>query len=104
MIEDNKFFFFTFVGGFAGSPINPILRVPIAPKLPFNMRLLPISLLSTLFASVVLAQSGDGSDEASDVPKPTIFNGVEVPPLPEIDGESFNKTVADGYWFVKHHS
>ncbi|KAA8573305.1 hypothetical protein MFRU_053g00450 [Monilinia fructicola] len=68
------------------------------------MRLLPISLLSTLFASVVLAQSGDGSDEASDVPKPTIFNGVEVPPLPEIDGESFNKTVADGYWFVKHHS
>lgn len=83
------------------------------------MRLLPISLLSTVFASVVLAQSGeqklentspelpgdgDAADEAVDVPKPTVFNGVEVPPLPEIDGELFNKTVADGYWFVKHHS
>ncbi|KAF7875310.1 hypothetical protein EAF04_002482 [Stromatinia cepivora] len=82
------------------------------------MRLLSISLLSTVFASFVLAQSEEqklensspelpgelSADEASDVPQPTIFNGVEVPPLPEIDGESFNKTIADGYWFVKHHS
>lgn len=77
------------------------------------MRLLPISLLSTVFASVVLAQSGEQALEnkspelpgdGSDVPQPTVFNGVQVPPLPELDGESFNKTVADGYWFVKHHS
>ncbi|ESZ91797.1 hypothetical protein SBOR_7813 [Sclerotinia borealis F-4128] len=82
------------------------------------MRLLPISLLSTVFASVILAQSGEqtleksspelpgevSTDEASDVPESTIFNGVEVPPLPDINGESFNKTIADGYWFVKHHS
>ncbi|QSZ35698.1 hypothetical protein DSL72_006820 [Monilinia vaccinii-corymbosi] len=71
------------------------------------MRLLPISLLSTVFASVVLAQSGgeeSNKDGAPDGPHPTVFNGVEVPPLTDIDGELFNKTVADGYWFVKHHS
>ena len=83
------------------------------------MRLLPVSLLFALFSSVVLAESAEqpwGSspsveiptlkDEspADDGPGPTIFNGVRVPPLPDIDGEEFNATVKDGYWFVKHHS
>ena len=80
------------------------------------MRLLPISLLCTLFASVAIADSsenslgstqipGEISDESeTDLPEPTFFNGIEVPPLPDIDGEKFNTTVRDGYWFVKHHS
>ncbi|KAM0137355.1 hypothetical protein ACHAP3_004162 [Botrytis cinerea] len=79
------------------------------------MRFLSVSLLSTVFASVVLAQTGEqsienpspdlpGEEEAADVPQPTTFNGVQVPPLPDIDGELFNQTVAEGYWFVKHHS
>ncbi|CZR62293.1 related to thioredoxin domain containing protein 5 precursor [Phialocephala subalpina] len=80
------------------------------------MRLLPISLLCTLFASVAIAESseerlgtteipGEISEEnAAEGPDPTYFNGVEVPPLIDIDGENFNTTVKDGYWFVKHHS
>jgi protein disulfide-isomerase len=24
--------------------------------------------------------------------------------LPEIDGEKFNATIKEGYWFVKNHS
>ena len=84
------------------------------------MRLLPVSLLFTLFASAVVTEApeqrlgaadipGDITSPASDEgvdegPKPTIFNGVEVPPILEIDGEKFNKLVKDGYWFVKHHS
>ena len=81
------------------------------------MRLLPISLLSALFATVVLADSpehaltgvatpGEPADPAddSDLPDPTIFNSIEVPPLPDIEGEKFNTTIRDGYWFVKHHS
>lgn len=80
------------------------------------MRLLPISLLCTLFASVAIAESseerlgtteipGEISEEnAAEGPDPTYFNGVEVPPLIDIDGEKFNTTVKDGYWFVKHHS
>jgi protein disulfide-isomerase len=82
------------------------------------MRLLPVSVLCALLSSAVIAEStekvvgisevpGDiTSDEspAEDIPKPTIFNGVEVPPIPDIQGEKFNSTVKDGYWFVKHHS
>jgi protein disulfide-isomerase len=79
------------------------------------MRLLPISLLCALFASVTIAESsehslgsiqvpGELAEEEVDIPEPTIFNGVEVPHLPDIDGEKFNATVDEGYWFVKHHS
>ena len=83
------------------------------------MRFLTLSLLSALFSSVVIAETpatapsvpGElpGSQDEAVVSKdpaetPTIFNGVEVPPLPEIDGEKFNATVKEGYWFVKHHS
>jgi protein disulfide-isomerase len=84
------------------------------------MRLLPISILYALFASVVIAESSEqtlgstdvpgeitaeSQDEgATDGPEPTVFNGIQVPPLPDIEGEKFNGTVKDGYWFVKHHS
>jgi protein disulfide-isomerase len=84
------------------------------------MRLLPLSLLFTFFASVVIAEAPEqqlgaadipgeitpqvGEESVEEGPKPTIFNGVEVPPIPEIDGEKFNISVKDGYWFVKHHS
>jgi protein disulfide-isomerase len=84
------------------------------------MRLLPVSLLFTLFTSAVIAEAPEQRLGAADIPgeitpptseesveegpKPTIFNGVEVPPIPEIDGEKFSTTVKDGYWFVKHHS
>ncbi len=70
------------------------------------MRLLPISLLCALFASAAIASTpevpGDISEE--EATQPTVFNGVEVPPLPDIEGEKFNATVKEGYWFVKHHS
>jgi protein disulfide-isomerase len=76
------------------------------------MRLLPISLICTLFASVAIAESSEerlGSseetlEETPDLADPTIFNGIQVPPLIDIEGEKFNATVKDGYWFVKHHS
>ncbi|RDL33617.1 uncharacterized protein BP5553_07985 [Venustampulla echinocandica] len=75
------------------------------------MRLLALPILCALFASVVTAESSepkpnsDISEKGStDVPEPTIFNGIEVPPLPEIAGGAFDSTVKDGYWFVKHHS
>ena len=84
------------------------------------MRLLPISLLCGLLSSVAIADTSEqvmGVPEvpgeipqlkeetpAEEGPKSTIFNGVEVPALPEIDGEKFNETVKDGYWFVKHYS
>lgn len=75
------------------------------------MRLLPA--LYTLFAASVIAQTSESSlekkglaEEADEIESiaPTVFNGIEVPPLLDIDGEKFNGTIADGWWFVKHHS
>jgi protein disulfide-isomerase len=77
------------------------------------MRLLPISLVYALFASVAFSEnvekrSGDSevpiAEDVNDGPLPTTFNGVKVPVLPEIDGEKFNATIKEGYWFVKNHS
>jgi protein disulfide-isomerase len=84
------------------------------------MRFLPISILYALFASVVIADSAEQTLGTSEIPgeisaetsdgeavegeKPTIFNGISVPPLIEIEGEKFNTTVKDGYWFTKHYS
>lgn len=79
------------------------------------MRLLPVSLLYALFASVTIAASpeqklaspdtpGELVDDTAEAAAPTTFNGVSVPALPNIEGEKFNTTVKDGYWFVKHHS
>jgi protein disulfide-isomerase len=81
------------------------------------MRLLSVPVLFALCASVIAADSAESTLGTSEIPAeitteeteydgpgPTIFNGVEVPPIPEIDGEKFNTTVAEGYWFVKHYS
>ena len=68
------------------------------------MRFLPVSLLCALLTSSVIAAPEENSEDPSDEVKPTIFNGVEVPPLLDIDGEKFNATIKEGYWFVKHHS
>jgi protein disulfide-isomerase len=73
------------------------------------MRLLRVSFLLALFASVlaipVETNSEEVLDEAEeDVVQPTVFNGLEVPPLTQIQGAKFNVTVKDGWWLVKHHS
>ncbi|PGH27044.1 protein disulfide-isomerase domain [Polytolypa hystricis UAMH7299] len=34
----------------------------------------------------------------------TVFNGITVPVMKEIEGPKFEETVKEGYWFVKHYS
>ncbi|TAQ91075.1 hypothetical protein B7494_g634 [Chlorociboria aeruginascens] len=82
------------------------------------MRFSRISLLYTLFGSVIFADArleqspeaanlpGDNlvDGSGSEDPESTLFNGIRVPPILDIAGETFNETVKDGYWFVKHHS
>ena len=31
----------------------------------------------------------------------TLFNGVEVPPMKEINGEKFEEETKNGYWYVR---
>ncbi|KAI3100973.1 hypothetical protein CBS147333_8278 [Penicillium roqueforti] len=73
------------------------------------------SLLSLLVAPA-LGTPSDASDQQSgntlvkrasrgvDTDKPTIFNGIEVPPLTELTPENFEEVTKDGYWMIKHYS
>ena len=70
------------------------------------MRYVSSTLLYAVYASGLLSRASAASSTTDDDEdtKPTVFNGIEVPPLPEVTGEKFNETVKDGYWFVKHYS
>ena len=48
-------------------------------------------------------ESESSSEEEEEV-KPTTFNGITVPVMKEIEGEKFDETIKEGYWFVKHYS
>lgn len=76
------------------------------------MRIFILSLISILHivglcSSVSISLSGElirrDADEIAVTdddsgPKSTIHNGVEVPPMPILQGETFNDDVKSGYW------
>ncbi|KAL4745255.1 hypothetical protein BDW72DRAFT_186953 [Aspergillus terricola var. indicus] len=76
-----------------------------------RVSLLTWSLLS-LFSIPTFAAPSDGTISAqrlvkradSDGSSPTLFNGVEVPPMKELTPENFAETIKDGYWFIKQYS
>lgn len=43
-----------------------------------------------------------GSTSGEALPgSPTIFNGLEVPPMKDLTGEAFGAETKDGYWYAK---
>ena len=46
------------------------------------------------------AGSGSSNGEAQ-AGAPTIFNGIEVPPMQDLAGETFDAETKDGYWYAK---
>lgn len=44
------------------------------------------------------AAGATNSEEISD--SPTTFNGISVPPMKELRGETFDTEVKDGYWYA----
>ncbi|PGG97143.1 protein disulfide-isomerase domain [Helicocarpus griseus UAMH5409] len=46
----------------------------------------------------------DEPEPAAPEDGPTVFNGIEVPPMKQLDASNFDETIKEGYWFVKHHS
>lgn len=78
------------------------------------LRLLPISTLadSTLHESEAkIARIEDELPETGAAPLPedaedgpTVFNGIKVPVMKELEGHKWEEQTKDGYWFVKHYS
>ncbi|EEQ91984.1 hypothetical protein RJZ56_003691 [Blastomyces dermatitidis] len=78
------------------------------------------SLLSLLLKPVIATSTGgSGSEDVSiQAPRifsgaenltgpdegPTVFNGVEVPPMKQLNASTFDESIQEGYWFVKHFS
>ena len=72
--------------------------------------------LNTVEESLAEPKAKVGDTKLEDGPKagatnselvsraPTKFNGVEVPPMRELSGESFDKETKNGHWFIKHYS
>jgi len=66
------------------------------------------SLFSTTIAAppgpekaAVLAQDavqGETPANTAEAVDYTIFNGIKVPPMTEIEGDNFAETIKDGYW------
>ncbi|MCJ1393692.1 hypothetical protein MMC18_006568 [Xylographa bjoerkii] len=46
--------------------------------------------------------TANGGDDLSN--GSTLFNGMDVPPMKNLSGETFDEEIKDGYWFVKHFS
>lgn len=46
--------------------------------------------------------SVSGSNQESD--SFTVFNGIQVPSILELEGKKVNDRIQDGYWFIKHYS
>lgn len=47
--------------------------------------------------TIIDAGAGSGSSDAQPG-SPTIFNGIEVPPMKDLAGETFDAETKDGYW------
>jgi hypothetical protein len=59
--------------------------------------LLPLlTLASPIFA--VPADPVPKAESENTGPKPTKFNGIEVPPLRELNGPTLDEDIKQGYW------
>lgn len=63
--------------------------------------LLSLLTVPTVAASAKLEKRGS---RGVDSDQPTVFNGLDVPPLTHLTPENFDELVKDGYWLVKHYS
>lgn len=39
------------------------------------------------------------ANSEAPLPPPTVFNGIEVPPMKELNGTDFEREIKDGYWY-----
>ncbi|RMZ86064.1 hypothetical protein DV737_g9, partial [Chaetothyriales sp. CBS 132003] len=69
-----------------------------------------LSVVSASPAPPAVAKADNAGSEgtlaiaAADTQDYTVFNGVKVPPMKEMETGEFDDTVAEGYWWVKFYS
>ncbi|KAJ5599635.1 hypothetical protein N7450_000702 [Penicillium hetheringtonii] len=63
--------------------------------------LLSLLTVPTVAASAKLEKRGN---RGVDSDLPTVFNGLDVPPVTQLTPENFDELTKDGHWFVKHYS
>ncbi|KAI9889877.1 MAG: hypothetical protein M1814_004712 [Vezdaea aestivalis] len=64
----------------------------------------PLSIQTAAAEPEKAAAPVENAEEPPEEVGPTTFNGIEVPPLTDLSGETFETETKDGYWLVKHHS
>jgi hypothetical protein len=55
-------------------------------------------------STAVLAEeavTGEGPAENGETVDYTVFNGLKVPPMIDIEGDKFAETVEEGYWYCR---
>ncbi|KAJ5974212.1 hypothetical protein N7481_011422 [Penicillium waksmanii] len=64
------------------------------------------SLLSLLTGSTVAASAKleKRANRGLDSDQPTVFNGLDVPPLTQLTPDNFDELIKDGQWLIKHYS
>ena len=55
-------------------------------------------------AAVALLITCVKSAQDEDEPSYTTFNGIQVPPMPELEGDKGTGLIQNGYWFIKNYS
>ncbi|KAJ5408082.1 hypothetical protein N7509_001965 [Penicillium cosmopolitanum] len=67
---------------------------------------LGLSLLSVLTGSTVAASAKleKRANRGLDSDQPTVFNGLDVPPLTQLTPDNFDELTKDGQWLIKHYS
>lgn len=82
--------------------LSPILAAPSPEEAAAPPVEETLSIQTAKPAEPAAAAGATNSEDASS--SPTIFNGVKVPPMKDINGEEFEQETKDGYWFIKHYS
>lgn len=78
-----------------------LLSPPISATQDAQNNLSPVKGLKSEPNGVLLEEGGTTEVANSEAlsPPPTVFNGIEVPSMKELNGTDFEKDIKDGYWY-----
>ncbi|KAF2762972.1 protein disulfide isomerase [Pseudovirgaria hyperparasitica] len=65
-----------------------------------NIRLALLACIAFLFAFVAAADA----EQQEGPPQPTKFNGIEVPPIVHLTGDSISEAISTGNWLIEFYS